>query len=487
MRSKPLYLFLACAFMIVFGAGITNPSLVKAQDKGLESLKETGVAFRSVARKISPAVVFIKSESEVKQEADSGMPFPHNSPFGDDFFQRFFGSPYQQRPNQPNMPHHKRRQVGQGSGFLISPDGYILTNNHVVGESDRVSVQLLDGREYRAEIIGTDPGSDLAVIRVDETDLPFLRLGDSEKLEVGDWVLAVGNPFGLSHTLTAGIVSAKGRSGIGLNDYEDFIQTDAAINPGNSGGPLVNLDGEVVGINSAIFSRSGGYMGIGFAIPVNMAKNVRDQLIENGEVRRGRLGVYIQDLTPDLADSFDLKSTQGVLVSQVLEGSPAEDAGMKSGDVVVKIDGDPVDDASSLRNRVSLTAPGTEVRLSIIRNGEAREVEVVLAALDSEMAGQPQKTAEVANSGLSLRQLTPALAEQLGYEEEDGVLVAAVEPGSLADRAGIQRGSLILEINQHQVSSVDEARRLLKDGAGKAQLLLVKKGQATQYVVLKPE
>ncbi len=378
-------------------------------------------------------------------------------------------------------------EVGQGSGFLISPDGYILTNNHVVGDSDRVSVQLLDGREYRAEIIGTDPGSDLAVIKVDESDLPFLQLGDSEKLEVGDWVLAIGNPFGLSHTLTAGIVSAKGRSGIGLNDYEDFIQTDAAINPGNSGGPLVNLDGEVVGINSAIFSRSGGYMGIGFAIPVNMAKNIRDQLIEHGEVRRGRLGVYIQDLTPDLSESFGLKNTQGVLVSQVVEGSPAEDAGLKSGDVVVKIDGDPVDDASALRNRVSLTAPGTQVSLSIIRDGEAEQVKVVLAALDSDKVDQPDKTAEVTNSGLSLRQLTPALAKQLGYEDQEGVLVAEVEPGSIADRAGIKRGYLILEINQHQVSTVEEARRLLKDGAGKAQLLLVKIGEATQYVVLKPE
>jgi len=484
MRWKLVSTLIACAFMIAFGTGITNPSSVMAQDKGLESLKETGVAFRSVARKISPAVVFIKSESEVKQPAAGGIPFPYDSPSGDDFLQRFFGAPYQHRPGKP---HGKRREVGQGSGFLISPDGYILTNNHVVGDSDRVSVQLLDGREYRAEIIGTDPGSDLAVIKVDESDLPFLQLGDSEKLEVGDWVLAVGNPFGLSHTLTAGIVSAKGRSGIGLNDYEDFIQTDAAINPGNSGGPLVNLDGEVVGINSAIFSRSGGYMGIGFAIPVNMAKNVRDQLIEHGEVRRGRLGVYIQDLTPDLSESFGLKNTQGVLVSQVVEDSPAENAGLKSGDVIVQIDGDPVDDASALRNRVSLTAPGTQVSLSIIRDGEAKQVKVVLAALDSDKVDQPDKTAEVADSGLTMRQLTPALAQQLGYEGEEGVLVAGVEPGSIAERAGIKRGSLILEINQQQVSTVDEARRVLRDSAGKAQLLLVKIGEATQYVVLKPE
>lgn len=484
MRLKLVPLSIACALMLAIGAGVTTPAPVMAQDKGLESLKETGMAFRSVAKKISPAVVFIKSESEVRQRTTRDLPSPYASPFGDDFLQRFFGSPYQQRPDKP---HGKRREIGQGSGFLITADGYILTNNHVVGDSDRVSVQLLDGREYRAEIIGTDPGSDLAVIKVDESDLPFLQLGDSETLEVGDWVLAVGNPFGLSHTLTAGVVSAKGRSGIGLNDYEDFIQTDAAINPGNSGGPLVNLDGEVVGINTAIFSRSGGYMGIGFAIPVNMAKNIREQLVEHGEVRRGRLGVYIQDLTPDLAESFGLKNTQGVLVSQVVEGAPADDAELENGDVIVAVDEEPVADASTLRNKISLTAPGTEVRLSIVRNGEVKQVKVVLAALDTDKVNPQEKASEVAKSGLSLRQLTPALAQQLGYEDEQGVLVVEVEPGSIADRAGVKRGSLILEINQHQISTVDEARRLLKEGAGKAQLLLVRIGKATQYIVLKPE
>lgn len=255
-----------------------------AQDKGLESLKQTGQAFRHVAKKVSPAVVFIKVEKEVSSQGSSEFFSPFGGPFNDDFFRRFFGTPPQFQPS-PQTPQ-KHRESGQGSGFLITPDGYILTNNHVVGDADLVSVQMNDGREYTAEIVGTDPGSDLAVIKIDESDLPFLKLGSSERLEVGDWVLAVGNPFGLSHTLTAGVVSAKGRSGIGLNDYEDFIQTDAAINPGNSGGPLVNLDGEVVGINTAIFSRSGGYMGIGFAIPVDMAKNIKSQLIEHGEVKR---------------------------------------------------------------------------------------------------------------------------------------------------------------------------------------------------------
>jgi serine protease Do len=484
MRWTIAPISIAVALMFIFANGAMNPSVAMAQDKGLESLRETGLAFRSVAKKVSPAVVFIKVESEVKGQ-NSGESFsPYGGPSGDEFFQRFFGAPQQQRPNKAPRKH---MEVGQGSGFLITPDGYILTNNHVVGNSDRVSVQLLDGREYKAEIVGTDPGSDLAVIKVDETDLPFLQLGDSEKLEVGDWVLAVGNPFGLSHTLTAGVVSAKGRSGMGLNDYEDFIQTDAAINPGNSGGPLVNLDGDVVGINTAIFSRSGGYMGIGFAIPVNMAKIIRDQLIEHGEVRRGRLGVYIQDMTHDLAESFGLKKAEGILVTQVIEGSPAEDAGLERGDVIVQIDSSRVDDVAMLRNRISLTNPGTEVRLSILRDGEKKDVIVVIGKLDADKADQPEKAGEISSIGLSLHQLSPELAQRFGYENEEGVLVAEVERGSMADRAGIKSGSLILEINQHPVSTVDEARRLLKEGAGKAQLLLVQQGSATQYVVLKPE
>lgn len=475
---------ISIALMFVVSFSVMGPSVAIAQDKGLESLKETGLAFRSVAKKISPAVVFIKVESEVKGQDAVEYFSPYGSPFEDEFFQRFFDAPRQQRPNKTPRKH---MDVGQGSGFLITPDGYILTNNHVVGDSDRVSVQLLDGREYNAEIIGTDPGSDLAVIKVDETDLPFLRLGDSEKMEVGDWVLAVGNPFGLSHTLTAGVVSAKGRSGIGLNDYEDFIQTDAAINPGNSGGPLVNLDGDVIGINTAIFSRSGGYMGIGFAIPVNMAKSIMDQLIEHGEVRRGRLGVYIQDMTHDLAKSFGLKKAEGIIVTQVIEGSPAEDAGLKRGDVIVQIDGDRVDDVATLRNRISLTNPGTKVRLLILRDGEKKDVIVVIGKLDADKADQPEKAGEISSIGLSLHQLSPELAQRFGYENKEGVLVAKVEQGSMADRAGIKSDSLILEINQHSVSTVDEARRLLKDGAGKAQLLLVQQGTATQYVVLKPE
>lgn len=455
---------------------------VLAQDQGLENLKQSGQAFREVARKVSPAVVFIKVEKEL--ENDRQMEF--FDPFGDDFFRRFFGAPPQQQ--QPRSKPEKHRQMGQGSGFLVSADGYILTNNHVVGDADKVQVQLQDGRDYQAKIIGADPASDLAVIKIDVSKLPFLPLGDSDQLQVGDWVLAFGNPFGLSHSLTAGIVSAKGRSGIGLNDYEDFIQTDAAINPGNSGGPLVNLDGEVVGINSAIFSRSGGYMGIGFAIPVNMAKQIKTQLIEHGEVQRGQLGVHIQDLTRDLAESFGLDpKVNGVLVTQVVADSPAERAGLQQGDIIIKLDGDETDNVATLRNRVALTHPGTEVSITVIRDGKKHVLKATIGKLDSTQAqsGGPA-TALPLKFGLTLQELTPELAQQFGYENEQGVLIVAVETGSAAETAGFSRGSLILEVDRQAVKSVKQVEKLLQSDKS-SHLFLVQQGKVTQYLILKAQ
>lgn len=472
---RAVSMLLMLLLLLVGSAGFSA-----AQEKGLESLKQTGQAFRSVAKKVSPAVVFIKVEKEVTSQGSAEF----FSPFNDDFFRRFFGDPRQFK--NPHQSPQKRRQVGQGSGFLISPDGYILTNNHVAGDADTVAVQLLDGREYKAKIVGADPGSDLAVIKIDESDLPFLKLGSSEKLEVGDWVLAVGNPFGLSHTLTAGIVSAKGRSGIGLNDYEDFIQTDAAINPGNSGGPLVNLDGEVVGINSAIFSRSGGYMGIGFAIPIDMAKDIKNQLIEHGEVKRGRIGIYIQDMTKDLADSFDLDEVTGILITQVQEDSPAEEADLKQGDIILEVDGDKVDKVANFRNRIALTAPGTKVMLTILRDGEREKIKVKIGKMDSADSKAKSSTSKLPKLGMELQQLTPDLAERLGYEGEEGVLIANVESGSLADRAGIRRGSLILEIDRQPVTSVKQVQKLLGTEK-KTHLFLLRQGEGTRYVAIKAE
>ncbi|RMF42434.1 MAG: DegQ family serine endoprotease [Deltaproteobacteria bacterium] len=463
-----LLLSLALALPATVGSAL-------AQKDAIESLKQTGQAFRAVARKVSPAVVFIK----VEKESEVAMP---EFPFGDELFRRFFGAP----PAPEHQPKTRKRKArGQGSGFIISPDGLIMTNNHVVGDADKVTVRLLDGREFTADTIGTDPATDIALIKIDETDLPFLKLGNSDSLEVGDWVLAVGNPFGLSHTLTAGIVSAKGRSGIGLNDYENFIQTDAAINPGNSGGPLVNLDGQVVGINTAIFSRSGGYMGIGFAIPINMAKKIRDQLVKHGKVIRGRLGVYIQDLTPDLAESFGIDKRKGILIAQVIEDSPAEKAGLMRGDVILRIDGDPVGKVADFRNRIALTAPGTRVTLLVLRDGKKKKIKVTIEAMEG---GEVAKagTSSISSYGLSLQPLTPELADRLGYEGEKGVLVAGVEPGSPAEEAGIERGDLILEVNRVNVTTPAEVREALKKSRGAKAVMLVRHGETTRYLALHP-
>ncbi|MEZ4601052.1 MAG: DegQ family serine endoprotease [Syntrophotaleaceae bacterium] len=480
-RLGKLSIILSLLAALGFGAILPQPGL--AQEQGLESLRQSGNAFRSVAKKVSPAVVFIQTERVISGQQQTEFFFPHGSPFDDEFFRRFFGETPQFR--SPNNSPRQRQEMGQGSGFLISSDGYILTNNHVVGQADTVTVKLQNGREYTAKIVGTDPPTDLAVIKIEATKLPFLKLGDSSNLEVGDWVLAVGNPFGLSHTLTAGIVSAKGRSGIGLNDYEDFIQTDAAINPGNSGGPLVNLDGEVVGINTAIFSRSGGYMGIGFAIPINMAKNIREQLVEEGQVTRGRVGAYIQDMTRELAESFGLDKTEGIVVTQVMEDSPAQKAGLRQGDVILEMNGKKVDKASTFRNRVAMTAPGTKIELSIVREGKPKKVDVTIGRLDADEQTTAADSGSLPKLGMGLQELTPDLAARLGYTGQTGVLVSSVEPGSLAQRAGIQRGDLIQEIDRKPVKNPREVRQRLTLEKGKSHLLLIRRGQGSLFLALK--
>jgi serine protease Do len=378
--------------------------------------------------------------------------------------------------------------VGQGSGFIISKDGYILTNNHVVGDADKVTVKLLDGREFTAKTIGTDVHSDVAVIKIDGKDLPMLQMGDSDTLEVGEWVVAIGNPFGLSHTLTVGVVSAKGRSSVGIADYENFIQTDAAINPGNSGGPLVDLDGRVVGMNTAIFSRNGGYMGIGFAIPINMAKAIKDQLIQTGSVTRGYLGIVIQDLTPELAKSFGLKDNQGILVSQVSEDSPAAKAGLKQGDVIVEFAGKPVEKVGAFRNGVALKAPGSKEELTVLRSGKRKTFSITIGKLpDGELAdaGTPHSLEKL---GLTVQTLTPELARQFGFQVEKGVVVTQVTPGSEAALAGINPGAVILEVNRKPVSNTEEFKRAVAQTPEKGVvLLLIKDGQYSRYVALKTE
>lgn len=462
--------------MIILGM----PDVTHAQDKALENLKETGKAFASVAKNASPAVVFIRVEKTVSQ----GQFFRYRSPFEDDFLKRFFGEP---GPGFPQFPQQQKRQVqSQGSGFIITQDGYILTNNHVVGDADRVTVKLLDGREFTAKTVGTDPPTDVAVIKIDAESLPVLSLGDSDRIEVGEWVLALGNPFGLSHTLTAGIVSAKGRSSVGITDYEDFIQTDAAINPGNSGGPLIDLLGKVVGINTAIYSRNGGgYMGIGFAIPVNMAKNIYTQLIEHGNVTRGYLGVTIQDLTAELAKSFGLNDTRGVLVSQVMPDTPAEKAGMKQADVIVSLDGKPVDTSASLRNEVAMTVPGTAIKVGVIRDGKKMTLNVKVEKMSEDMLTS-SRSEDLSNLGMSVATLNNDLAKQYGFENESGVVVTGVDQGSLAARTGIRPGMLIKEIDRKPVKNVKEFEDALKKGGKKPVLLFIKDNRGSHFVAIDP-
>jgi len=459
-----------------------------AQDtKSINTLRQMGKAFATIADKASPAVVGIKVEKTIIQQYQVMPDWPFGepfNPFGDDFFNRFF------RQNSPRQQPKQRkyRQIAQGSGFIISPDGYILTNNHLIGEADKVTVKLRKEPEIEAKVIGTDPESDVAVIKIDSKEkLPCLQLADSNTIEVGQWVIAIGNPFGLSHTVTAGIISAKGRSNVGLATYEDYIQTDAAINPGNSGGPLLNLDGKVVGINTAIISRSGGFVGIGFAIPINMAKAIYKELVDTGKVVRGFLGVGIQDMTPQFAQAFGLsKDTKGVLVPEVQEGSAAEKAGLKYNDIIVEFNGHPVDTANNLRNKVAMLKPGTTVKVVVLRDGKRKTLTVKLGKRPPKGEVTAGQTQPLEKLGFSVRDLTDDLAQRYGYQDKSGVIVTRVEPGSQAARLGITPGTLIMEVNRKQVTNTKEFNEAIGDTPkGAPVLLLITDGQYTRFVVLK--
>jgi serine protease Do len=430
--------------------------------------------FPAVVRRDMPAVVNISTTRVVT--TTTGL-----SPMMQDpFFRHFFGD---QAPGFQGPQKH--RESALGSGVIVDPNGYIVTNNHVIAHADEIKVLLGDGRKFKGKVIGTDPKTDIAVVKINAHNLPTIPWGDSDKIEVGGYVLAIGNPFGLNQTVTMGIISAKGRANVGIADYEDFIQTDAAINPGNSGGALVNARGQLIGINTAIFSRSGGFMGIGFAVPSDMARSVMNSLIKYGKVTRGWLGVSIQKVTPELAKQFHVPKAEGALVSEIMQGTPASHAGLKSGDVIVEFDGHHIDNPTTLRNVVAATKVGKTVRIKVIRAGKTRVLKAKISQQPKNIGNKmPEESsgsggAGTALAGVQIRSLTPQIANQLGISPTTaGVVVTQVNVGSAAEEAGLRAGDVILEINQKRITSVADfkrqAHRLGKKGT--AVLLINRRG-----------
>jgi serine protease Do len=462
---------------VLAGAGITagfeNRAASGAASAPADQSSRSLPNFTELVKRVGPSVVNVSTTR--LRRMTQGTPSPFGQGDSNDWLERFFGGA---------IPRAPERQNGVGSGFIIDANGTILTNYHVVGNADKISVTLADGKKYDAKVIGRDQKSDIAVVKVDaDRELPAVSLGDSDRLEVGEWVIAIGNPFGLDHTVTSGIVSAKGRQ-IGAGPYDDFIQTDASINPGNSGGPLLNLRGEVVGINTAIFSQSGGNIGIGFAIPSNSVKDLLPQLRDKGRVVRGYLGTTVQKITPEIADSLGLKQRGGALVADVVQGGPAQKAGLQTGDVIVEFDKKEIRDSSDLPGAVARVAPGTSVQLKVVRDGKQITVPIIIGELkDNEIAAVPGEESEL---GLTVQPLTPEMAQSLGLDRAAGLVVASVKPGSAADETGLRAGDVITQINRRPVKSLaDYKREISRTEKGKAVLFLVRRGESSVFLALK--
>jgi serine protease Do len=477
LRAAVLLLAVFSLLVAAFSyPSISEARQAKISDKSVRLLKETGSAMAEVAAAVRPAIVNISTTTTVKMSGETN-PF-----YNDPFFRRFFGEPF--RHGQPQ----ERKSRGLASGVIVSPDGYIITNYHVVKDADTIKVTLSDKREFTGKVIGSDPKTEISVVKIEGKNLPTVSWGDSDALQVGDIVLAVGNPFGLNQTVTMGIVSATGRENVGIADYEDFIQTDAAINPGNSGGALVNAQGQLVGINTAIYSTSGGYMGIGFAIPSNMVKTIMTSLIKTGKVVRGWLGVSIQKITPELASQFNLKAENGAIVSDVVENSPAGKAGLKQGDVIVEYDGKKTDDPNQLRNMVASSMPGEEHSVTVIRDGKPLTLKVKIGELPADF--QKSAAGEYQNvlRGINVQDITPEIARQLGIPSRiKGVVVSDVAEDSVA--AGVlTQGDIIQQVNRRDVGSVKEYQEIAsKIKANETVLLLVYRGGSSLYVTLSPK
>jgi len=445
------------------------------------SYSEKG-GFADIVEVVTPAVVNITVSKEMHSQM-SGNPF--------DQLPDFFGMPG--LPDRPQMPRRRGgppspERQGAGSGVIVSSDGYVMTNNHVVEQASEITVTLPDKREFSGKVIGLDPQTDLAVVKIEGKDLPYVPWGDSSKLRVGEYVLAVGNPFGLNSTVTSGIVSALGRGGMGITQYEDFIQTDAAINPGNSGGALVNTKGELIGINTAIFSQSGGYQGVGFAVPTNLAKPVYTSLVSTGEVVRGFLGVGIQEISSNLAESFQLDTASGALVTNVAAGSPADQAGLQRGDVIVDYEGKSVTDPRNLQQYVIATKVGSEVKMTLIRDGQEKVVKAVIRENQKPMqvAGNTEDVSEGPLAGVAVQNLDGTLVAQLGVSQDvNGVVVMEVDPGSQAAKAGLVQGDIISEINRKPIQSEEDYAKIATHLDGNQTLVFIHRGEGALYLNIK--
>ncbi len=466
-------------------------SVAHAEDIASQSRRPAGLSpdllsFADVAEQLTPSVVTVRSEKRVSGDDSSQrqLVLPFGGGGGEDPF-RFFG-----------QPRGDQRMRGSGSGFVVGSDGIILTNNHVVEGADKITVRMQDGKEYPGKVVGTDPKSDVAVVRVEAKGLTAVKLGDDSKLRVGEWVLAIGSPFGeqLEHSVTAGIISAKGRAAVGLADYEDFLQTDAAINPGNSGGPLVNLRGEVIGMNTAIASRSGGYQGVGFAIPITMAKDIMDELMAHGKVTRSWLGVSIQDVTSDLASSLKIDEHSGVVVADVVGESPAGRAGIEEGDVILSLDGKPAGSVAQFRNRVSRLTPGDRVAVDVLREGDRKKFDIKLEEKPEDRVVSRSERSNDDNGdqgfGFELANITPSLLRQLNVnvnakDRPDGVVITSVESGSPAEEAGLRAGDIVRGVNRKHVHSVQEFKAEVSRTKSKEPVaLLVRREDRSFYVTL---
>jgi serine protease Do len=445
-------------------------------EEAKDFLSKLSKSLSEVTEVAKPSVVNISTTKTITMRS-----YPLDEFFNDPFFRRFFGE------NFNNFQHRRKyKSRALGSGVIVTEDGYILTNNHVVKDVDEINVKLNNGKEFKGKIVGSDPRSDLAVIKINAKNLPAIKIGDSDKLKVGEIVIAIGNPFGLNLTTTMGIVSAKGRSNVGIADYEDFIQTDAAINPGNSGGALVNIRGELVGINTAIFSTSGGYMGIGFAIPANMAKSVMQSIIKHGKVIRGWLGVTIQSLTPEVARHFDIKESTGALVTDVVKDSPAEKANLKRGDLIIELDGKAVKDSTALRNMVATITPGTEIKLKVVREGKEKVLTVTIGEFPEKVMARQGEYHNVLK-GVHVQNLSPELRGNLGIPYKvQGVIITNVDEDSPAFNV-LKRNDIIQEINRKAIKNIGDYENVVsRIGKQDSILLLIYRGGGYIYVTIRP-